>query len=91
LSIALDRASRAAVPPTLLARAQGCWDDVVGPTIAAQAAPTSGRGSTIEIICASGVWAHEIELLSEDLRASLNEALSGCADGPIRRLRVRSG
>jgi predicted nucleic acid-binding Zn ribbon protein len=62
-------------PSTPLAEIQGVWSRAVGPAIAAEAAPVSERAGTVTVACRSGVWAQELDLLSSDLVARLNEAL----------------
>ena len=76
-------------PATTLARVQRAWTGVVGETVAREAEPVSERAGVVTIECRSSVWAQEIELLSADLVARLNEALGGATDAPpVRSLRV---
>jgi predicted nucleic acid-binding Zn ribbon protein len=72
------RAVRAdAVPETLLAAVQSCWSEVAGEQVSAQAEPVSERDGVITIACHSATWAQELDLLGDELRGRLNEALSG--------------
>ena len=77
---------------TTLARVQAAWPDVAGPAIEAEAQPESERAGTVTVRCRSAVWAQELELMAEDLRRRLNEALEGSpAEGPVKRLRMVAG
>lgn len=87
LSHALDGVVGQARPQTLLARVQAAWDGVAGEVVAGEASPASEREGTVTCTCSSAVWANELELLEPDLRARLNEALGGAAEGTVRRLR----
>jgi predicted nucleic acid-binding Zn ribbon protein len=79
-------------PATTLARVQAAWPGVVGDALAGEAEPVSERGGTVTVRCGSSVWAQELELLSADLLARLNSALTGPADGPlIESLRFVAG
>lgn len=71
-------------PATTLARVQGVWEEVAGPTVAAEATPVSERAGTVSVACRSAVWAQELELLGPDLLLRLNEALG---PPPVRGLR----
>lgn len=72
------RAVRAeAVPQTLLGAVQSCWRAAVGAQIAAEAEPVSEREGVVTVACHSATWAQELDLLSDELLARLNEALSG--------------
>jgi predicted nucleic acid-binding Zn ribbon protein len=92
LAGALARVTEGLAPASTLARVQGCWSDVAGPLVAAEAQPVSERDGVLTVQCNSAVWAQELELLSEDLSARLNEALGGGpGTAPIVRLRFISG
>jgi predicted nucleic acid-binding Zn ribbon protein len=75
LSNALEGVVRDVAPATLLARVQGVWSDVVGPRLAAAAAPVSERDGVVTVACESGVWAQELDLLAPDLLSGLEGAL----------------
>jgi predicted nucleic acid-binding Zn ribbon protein len=78
-------------PATTLARVQRAWTAVAGDAIAREAEPVAEREGVVTIACGSSVWAQEIELLSRDLSARLNEALAAPPEAPIvRSLRVTS-
>ncbi len=88
LGLALDRLTREATPATALAAVQQCWSTVAGPVVGAQAWPVAERGGIVTVSCRSAVWAQELQLLSEDLLARLNEALAeGATGGALVRLR----
>ena len=81
LADALEQLGHRAAPPTLLARVQAAWGEVVGPAIAAEAQPVGERAGTVTVACRSAAWASELELLAPDLLKRLEDAL-GSADGP---------
>jgi predicted nucleic acid-binding Zn ribbon protein len=75
-------------PSTTLARVQGCWAQVAGPAVAAEAEPAGERDGVVTVRCRSSVWAHELQLLAGDLEGRLNDALkTGDSPHPIRGLR----
>lgn len=88
LSVALERFAEALAPATTLARAQRAWEQAVGGAIAEAGRPTAEREGVLTITCADAVWAAELDLMSPDLVARLNEALGGEL---IHRLRCRAG
>jgi predicted nucleic acid-binding Zn ribbon protein len=88
LSEALRGFTAESTPATVLARVQGCWDEVAGKAIAAEAQPVSERAGTLTVACRSGTWAHELELLAPDLLEKLNTALGGDTATPLKRLRA---
>jgi predicted nucleic acid-binding Zn ribbon protein len=71
-------------PATTLARIQGCWSDVAGEVIAAEATPVSERSGAVTVACRSAVWANELELLSKGLVEGLNGALGTPAVATLR-------
>jgi predicted nucleic acid-binding Zn ribbon protein len=88
LSAALDRFVPGLAPPSNLARVQAVWADVAGAAVRGEAEPVSERAGTVTFECRSAVWAQELDLLSEDLRERLNEALGGPS---VRQLRFVAG
>jgi predicted nucleic acid-binding Zn ribbon protein len=74
LAAALDPVRRELAPATTLARVQEAWASVAG-LAAKEAAPVSERGGTVTFACRSSVWAGELSLMAEDLKARLNAAL----------------
>jgi len=82
-----------AAPPTTLAQVQSCWEDVAGAAVVAAARPLSEHDGVLTIACESSSWAHELELLSRDLLARLNEAVQEPSTGRLRALRfvMRAG
>ena len=92
LSLPAEAVRRQAAPQTLLARVQGCWAEVAGPAVAAEAYPQAESQGVVTVGCRSSVWAHELELLGSDLRARLNAALGPHAGPPpVRRIRFVTG
>ena len=74
-------------PATLLAEVQRVWPQVAGERFALAAEPVSERDGVVTISCRSAVWAQELDLLSERVIGSLNEALGRPA---VRRLRPQA-
>ncbi len=62
------------------------WRDAVGARIAERARPLSLQDGTLTLLVASSVWAHELSLLTDDVRARLLER--GVA---VREVRFRVG
>ena len=77
LSTALERVVRDVAPATPLARVQGAWTGVAGGRLAVAAAPVSERDGVVTVVCESGVWAQELDLLAPELLGSLEAALGG--------------
>jgi len=88
LSAALQGLTRELAPATTLARVQQIWESTAGPAIAQAARPTSERDGVLTVTCEAAVWAQELDLMAEQLIASLNAALGSEA---IRELRCRTG
>jgi predicted nucleic acid-binding Zn ribbon protein len=91
LAVALEQLGHEAAPPTLLARVQAAWAEVVGPAIAVEAQPVSERGETVTVVCRSAAWASELELLAPELVDKLNGALGETGGGPVKALRAKVG
>ena len=88
LRAALEDVTARAAPAGLLARVQSDWPEVAGPAMAAEAQPVSERDGTVTIACRSATWAHELELLGDDLKARLQGRLGGPpGSGSVRELR----
>jgi predicted nucleic acid-binding Zn ribbon protein len=85
LASALEQAAIAAAPATTLARLQRSWPAVAGEMVARESAPVAERDGVVTVACQSAVWAHELELMSRDLVARLNDALE--AHGSTRAVR----
>ncbi len=77
---ALDRAA----PKTRLAAVQAVWEETVGDRIAVWAQPVSERDGEVIIACADPVWAHELDLMQEQLLGRLRERLGGAAPQNLR-------
>jgi predicted nucleic acid-binding Zn ribbon protein len=84
LAVALEDVRDELTPATTLAAVQRAWAEAVGPTIAAEATPTSERGGIVTVSCSASVWAHELDLMSPVILERLNGMLNGAA---IARLR----
>jgi predicted nucleic acid-binding Zn ribbon protein len=84
LAAALGRVASGLEPPTLLARVQACWAEVVGEVVDTEAKPASERDGVVTIACRSSVWAEELKMMGPDLRVRLNAAL---ADDAVAELR----
>jgi predicted nucleic acid-binding Zn ribbon protein len=80
---ALQTITRDLEPQTPLARVQRAWRETVQPPLKDEAAPTSERAGTVTLSCRSSVWAQELSLLANDLKAALNDALGAPANDPI--------
>jgi predicted nucleic acid-binding Zn ribbon protein len=77
----------ALAPATTLARVQEIWERVVGPAVAAAAAPSAERDGVLTVTCIAAVWAQEVDLLAGELIPRLNAELGG---EQIRQLRCRT-
>ncbi len=72
---ALRKALQRAAPQTQLAAVQSCWAQAVGERVAAVTEPLSERGGTLVVRCSDPVWAHELEMMQEQLLERLREHL----------------
>jgi predicted nucleic acid-binding Zn ribbon protein len=84
MTSAFGRLADDLAPGTLLAEVQRAWPEVVGASIAAQAAPTAERGGVVTVSCSASVWAHELDLMGPQIVGRLNGALGR---GSVHRLR----
>src|SRR5579884_1242953 len=84
LASALEQIRDELAPATLLAEVQRAWPDAVGPTIAAEATPTSERGGVLTVSCSASVWAQELDLMGPEITRRLNTEIP---DNGITRLR----
>ena len=88
LAAALEEAARRAAPATPLARVQGAWQAAAGERVAAESEPVGERDGAVTVACRSAAWAHELDLMSADLVARLNDSLATAGGvGPVRTLR----
>lgn len=71
-------------PKTLLGAVQGAWSGAAGAAVAAEAEPVAERDGVVTIACRSATWAHELDLLQQELLAALNRALADPARGPLQ-------
>ncbi len=88
LSLAIGPLQDSLAPATLLADVQRVWAEIAGPAIAREATPTAARGGVLTVVCASSVWAQELDLMAPQLLARLNPALR---EGEVQRLRCVTG
>ena len=88
LSVAMCDLTNVLAPASTLGRVQQVWERTAGSAIALAARPTAERNGVLTVTCEASVWAQELDLLADQLIASLNAAL-GAAE--IRELRCRSG
>jgi predicted nucleic acid-binding Zn ribbon protein len=56
---------------------QGVWELAVGTAIAAAATPKTEHGGVLTVTCQTAAWAHELDLMSEELIQRLNRLLDG--------------
>jgi predicted nucleic acid-binding Zn ribbon protein len=89
LAEALRGALDTVEPATPLAAVQTVWAEAVGERIAAAASPVSERDGVVTVACGSAGWAHELELLGEEISARLRSELP--PETPFRRLRFHFG
>ena len=88
LARALEGVTAMLAPATTLARVQGCWADVVGESVAAEASPVAERDGVVTVSCRSSVWAQELDLMGPELAQRVNAAVGGSA---VATLRFRVG
>ncbi|MCU4187099.1 DUF721 domain-containing protein [Acidiferrimicrobium sp. IK] len=84
----LDRLARrlGAPPPDVLSAVFARWEEMVGPQVAAHAAPRSLRGGVLVIAVDEPAWATQLRMLSGDLLARL--AAAAPDPSAVRELRV---
>ncbi len=56
-------------------RAVQVWDEVVGPTIAANARPSAFRDSKLYVRVSTTTWLHELSFMKGEIAGRLNERL----------------
>jgi predicted nucleic acid-binding Zn ribbon protein len=88
LAAALQGLTAGLAPASLLARVQELWGSVAGELVASEARPTGERDGVLTVTCSAAVWAQELDLMSVELLARLNDALGAQR---IRELRCRTG
>lgn len=81
---AFRAALQRAAPRTGLAAVQSVWSEVVGERVAAAAKPVAEKGGEVTVACADAVWAAELDLMQERLRAGLVERLGDRAPRSLR-------
>ena len=89
LASVLQEVAETATPATVLARVQACWTEVAGEAVSAEAEVVAERHGVLTIRCRSAIWAHELELLGEDLRERLSAAVGEAS--AVRELRFVVG
>jgi predicted nucleic acid-binding Zn ribbon protein len=87
VAAALDSVCDRLAPATLLAEVQRCWPEAAGEAFARQSEPVAERDGVVTVACGSGVWAQELDLLSERVVGRLNEVLGRPA---VRGLRAQA-
>lgn len=87
LALAVQELTGGLAPASTLARVQELWPIAAGATIAAEAQPTAERDGVLTVTCRAAVWAQELDLMGEQLVASLNAAIG---EQRIRQLRYRT-
>ena len=75
MSAALDSVTARIAPATLLAEVQMAWPDAAGVAFSASTQPTAERDGVVTVACVSGVWAQELDLMSERVVEALNARL----------------
>ena len=88
-STAIRAARERAAPRTRLASVQAVWAGAVGEQLAVMAEPVSEREGTVTVECSDTVWAHELDLMQEQLLDRLREQLGELAPESLR-FRVKS-
>jgi predicted nucleic acid-binding Zn ribbon protein len=91
LALAVDAFAATLTPATPLARVQRVWAEAVGEAVAREAEPVAVRDATLTVACRSAVWAHELDLMSGEVVAALNEALGGPVLDALRCRADRAG
>jgi hypothetical protein len=86
LEAILDRAGEARFAPDRPPIGAAVWRDAVGARIAERARPLSLKDGVLTLLVPSSVWAHELSLLTDDIRGRLEER-----DFAVRELRFRVG
>jgi predicted nucleic acid-binding Zn ribbon protein len=75
VAAAIDAALGDAQPETLLASVQTAWAGAVGEAIAAETTPVSERDGVVTVACTSSTWAHELDLLSDQIVSRLRSEM----------------
>ncbi len=84
LAVAVDAVAATLAPATPLARVQRVWAQAVGEAVAREGEPVAMRDGTLTVACRSAVWAQELDLMSGEVVAALNEALGEPAVDALR-------
>jgi predicted nucleic acid-binding Zn ribbon protein len=91
LALAVDAFAATLTPATPLARVQRVWAEAVGEAVAREAEPVAVRDATLTVACRSAVWAQELDLMSGEVVAALNEALGAPVLDALRCRADRAG
>jgi predicted nucleic acid-binding Zn ribbon protein len=75
LAEAVGEARGRAEPTTLLAAVQSAWPGAVGEAIARQASPVAERSGVVTLACRSSTWAHELDLLGDEILVKIRQNL----------------
>lgn len=65
-----------------------CWEDLVGPAIAANARPAGLKDQLLLVDVASSVWMQQLQFLKAEMIARINAGLPGAG---IEKIRFRVG
>jgi predicted nucleic acid-binding Zn ribbon protein len=74
---ALRRVIDRRAPATLLAAVQAEWPRACGAAIGSETQPVAERDGVITVACRSATWAAELDMMQDQLRSRLNQALGG--------------
>ena len=88
VAAAVNAVAGEAQPETLLAGVQTVWGEAVGETIAAESAPVSERDGVVTVACRSATWAHELELLGDQICSQVASKLG--SDAGLQGLRFNA-
>jgi predicted nucleic acid-binding Zn ribbon protein len=87
-ALALSALTDRLAPTSTLARVQEVWEATAGDSVARVCRPVAEREGVLTVVCSESVWAQELDLMSEALVASLNEALG---EPLLAKIRCRVG
>jgi hypothetical protein len=88
VSHALDALTAGLAPPTVLAEVQRAWPHAIPAVFEGRAIPRREKDGVVVVVCSEAVIASELDLLSERVRAKLNDAIGREA---VTRLRAEVG
>lgn len=79
LGSTFDRLTRRLGGPSgsILRTVFGRWEELVGPSVAANVRPVSLRGTTLVVATESPAWATQVSFIGADLVARINDEIGG--------------